>query len=161
MFVFKFCPYLFAHVYVHVCVCMCVCICVYAHALCTCTWEGMRMPRETCKRQSAGITSSFPYGFWGLDSACHTWPKEPSPTETSHHSTLGCDSSSLYTKKGKPGLHHMSGPCFFFPGLSFQTTFKNFIYGAGEMAQGLRALTTLPKVLSSNSSNHMVTHNHP
>jgi hypothetical protein len=28
--------------------------------------------------------------------------------------------------------------------------------GAGEMAQRLRALTPLPKVLSSNPSNHMV-----
>jgi hypothetical protein len=33
--------------------------------------------------------------------------------------------------------------------------------GAGEMAQWLRALTVLPKVLSSNPSNHMVAHNHP
>jgi hypothetical protein len=32
---------------------------------------------------------------------------------------------------------------------------------AGEMAQQVRALTALPKVLSSNPSNHMVTHNHP
>jgi hypothetical protein len=32
---------------------------------------------------------------------------------------------------------------------------------AGEMAQGVRALTALPKVLSSNPSNHMVAHNHP
>jgi hypothetical protein len=32
---------------------------------------------------------------------------------------------------------------------------------AGEMAQWLRALTALPKVLSSNLSNHMVAHNHP
>jgi hypothetical protein len=31
---------------------------------------------------------------------------------------------------------------------------------AGEMAQWLRALTALPKVLSSNPSNHMVAHNH-
>jgi hypothetical protein len=31
---------------------------------------------------------------------------------------------------------------------------------AGEMAQRLRALTALPKVLSSNPSNHMVAHNH-
>jgi hypothetical protein len=31
---------------------------------------------------------------------------------------------------------------------------------AGEMAQQLRALTALPKVLSSNPSNHMVAHNH-
>jgi hypothetical protein len=32
--------------------------------------------------------------------------------------------------------------------------------GAGEMAQWLRALTALPKALSSNPSNHMVAHNH-
>jgi hypothetical protein len=32
---------------------------------------------------------------------------------------------------------------------------------AGEMAQWLRTLTALPKVLSSISSNHMVAHNHP
>jgi hypothetical protein len=32
--------------------------------------------------------------------------------------------------------------------------------GAGEMAQGLRALTTLLEVLSSIPSNHMVAHNH-
>jgi hypothetical protein len=32
--------------------------------------------------------------------------------------------------------------------------------GAGEMAQRLRAPTALPKVLSSNPSNHMVAHNH-
>ena len=32
--------------------------------------------------------------------------------------------------------------------------------GTGEMAQQLRALTALPKVLSSNPSNHMVAHNH-
>jgi hypothetical protein len=32
--------------------------------------------------------------------------------------------------------------------------------GAGEMAQGVRTLTALPKVLSSNPSN-MVAHNHP
>jgi hypothetical protein len=33
--------------------------------------------------------------------------------------------------------------------------------GAGEMAQRLRALTALLKVLSSNPSNPMVAHNHP
>ena len=32
---------------------------------------------------------------------------------------------------------------------------------AGEMAQHLRALTALQKVVSSNPSNHMVAHNHP
>jgi hypothetical protein len=33
--------------------------------------------------------------------------------------------------------------------------------GAGKMAQRVRALTALPKVLSSNPSSHMVAHNHP
>jgi hypothetical protein len=32
--------------------------------------------------------------------------------------------------------------------------------GAGEMAQWLRAPTALPKVWSTNPSNHMVAHNH-
>ena len=32
---------------------------------------------------------------------------------------------------------------------------------AGEMAYWSRALTVLPKILSSNPSNHMVAHNHP
>jgi hypothetical protein len=32
---------------------------------------------------------------------------------------------------------------------------------AGKMAQQVRALTVLPKVLSSNPSNHIVAHNHP
>jgi hypothetical protein len=41
---------------------------------------------------------------------------------------------------------------------------KNYIkmlrIGTGEMAQWVRALTALTKVLSSNPSNHMVAHNH-
>jgi hypothetical protein len=38
--------------------------------------------------------------------------------------------------------------------------FKKSEIRAGEMAQRLRALTALSKVLSSNPSNHMVAHNH-
>jgi hypothetical protein len=38
---------------------------------------------------------------------------------------------------------------------------KRYMVGAGEMAQQVRAPTALPKVLSSNPSNHMVAHNHP
>jgi hypothetical protein len=34
------------------------------------------------------------------------------------------------------------------------------LYGAGEMAQRLKALTALPEVLSSIPSNHMVAHSH-
>jgi hypothetical protein len=33
--------------------------------------------------------------------------------------------------------------------------------GAGEMAQCVRASTARPEVMNSNSSNHMVAHNHP
>ena len=39
--------------------------------------------------------------------------------------------------------------------------YKKDINGAGKMAQWERALTPLPKVLSSNARNHMVAHNHP
>ena len=42
-----------------------------------------------------------------------------------------------------------------------KTNFIKITYTAEEMAQQLRALTALLKVLSSNSSNHMVAHNHP
>jgi hypothetical protein len=56
--------------------------------------------------------------------------------------------------------------CFFQNILSWkkkliQSDFKKNRSGAGEMAQQLRALTALPKVLSSNPSYHMVAHNHP
>jgi hypothetical protein len=37
---------------------------------------------------------------------------------------------------------------------------KKRVSWAGEMAQWLRALTVLLKVLGSNRSNHMVAHNH-
>jgi DNA repair protein RadC len=43
----------------------------------------------------------------------------------------------------------------------FTQTWKNYFGRAGEMAQHVRAVTVLLKVLSSNSSNHMVAHNHP
>jgi hypothetical protein len=38
---------------------------------------------------------------------------------------------------------------------------KNYRWRAGEMAQRVKALTALPKVRSTNPSNHMVAHNHP
>jgi hypothetical protein len=38
---------------------------------------------------------------------------------------------------------------------------KYSISGTGEMAERLRALTALLKVLSSNPSDHMLAHNHP
>jgi len=37
---------------------------------------------------------------------------------------------------------------------------KKLYFGAGDMAQWLRALTALPKRLSSIPSNHMVAHSH-
>jgi hypothetical protein len=42
-----------------------------------------------------------------------------------------------------------------------RTSNRNHRGGAGEMAQRVRALTSLPKVMSSNPSNHMVDHKHP
>jgi hypothetical protein len=42
---------------------------------------------------------------------------------------------------------------------ALQHLFKKVCTGAGEMAQRVRALTALLKVLSSNLSHHMVAHN--
>jgi hypothetical protein len=57
----------------------------------------------------------------------------------------------------EPVYHHMGGGA--------EDTQRPIHYKshcrAGEMAQWLRALTVLLKVLSSNPSNHMVAHNHP
>ena len=49
----------------------------------------------------------------------------------------------------RPGTKATEKPCLEKP-----------IYRAGEMAQWLRALPALPKVLSSIPGNHMVAHNH-
>jgi hypothetical protein len=38
---------------------------------------------------------------------------------------------------------------------------KEKMWGAGEMAQPLRAWTALLEVLNSNPSHHMMAHNHP
>jgi hypothetical protein len=47
------------------------------------------------------------------------------------------------------------------PSLPHPCLFKKIsIYGTGEMAQRLRALTDLPEILSSIFNNHMVAHNH-
>jgi hypothetical protein len=45
--------------------------------------------------------------------------------------------------------------------LLMTSVIKKATLGAGEMAQWLRAPTALPKVMSSNPSNHMMAHNHP
>jgi hypothetical protein len=37
---------------------------------------------------------------------------------------------------------------------------EQLLLGAGELAQQFKALTSLPEVLSSIPSNHMVAHNH-
>jgi hypothetical protein len=45
-------------------------------------------------------------------------------------------------------------------GILKKTKNKKPLSPAGEMAQWVRALNVLPKVLNSNPSNHMVAHNH-
>jgi hypothetical protein len=44
--------------------------------------------------------------------------------------------------------------------ISIATFVLKYAHEAGEMAQTVRALTALPKVLSSNPRNHMVANNH-
>jgi hypothetical protein len=42
----------------------------------------------------------------------------------------------------------------------YKVCYTESAQGAGELAQRLRALTALPKAMSSIPSNHMVAHNH-
>jgi hypothetical protein len=55
-------------------------------------------------------------------------------------------------------------PVFFLLAIAFiifaLNTYLKVVNRAGEMAQRLRVPTALPKVMSSNPSNHMVAHNH-
>jgi hypothetical protein len=84
--------------------------------------------------------------------------KDPGLTPSSY--TMG--GSEFSCSKGSD----VSGPwtCTGLPDKQEGETFLHVdlkVQGAGEMAQRLRALTALQKVLSSNPSNHMVAHNHP
>jgi hypothetical protein len=69
-------------------------------------------------------------------------------------------------EKGKHLYHTCTNPETYNSNLpisytaAIPTTFKKNYYWAGEMAQRLRALTALPEVMRSNSSNHMVAHKH-
>jgi hypothetical protein len=58
-------------------------------------------------------------------------------------------------------VYHLAWHTMYFLLLYLENCVKNLWRGAGEIAQWLRALTALLKVLSSNPSNHMVAHNHP
>ena len=50
--------------------------------------------------------------------------------------------------------------CVLLPITGYLCAIRNPAFWAGEMAQRLRALATLTKVLSLIPSNHMVAHNH-
>jgi hypothetical protein len=54
---------------------------------------------------------------------------------------------------------HISKTVILYDSVKISIRYGNL--GAGEMAQRLRALTVLLKVLSSNPSNHMVAYNYP
>jgi hypothetical protein len=66
-----------------------------------------------------------------------------------HHTSSGNQLPSRLAYSYNPSTQHGDG------------RIKNSRLGAGEMAQQVRSLTALPKVLSSNPSNHTVAHNHP
>ena len=55
-----------------------------------------------------------------------------------------------------------SSQCSYLPShlSNFPSIFSRYGLQAGEIAQRLRALSTLPEVLTSIPSNHMVEHNH-
>ena len=67
-------------------------------------------------------------------------------------------------RRSKSGLTRKQVKCFLseeLPWAGEMAQDKSVDCGAGEMAQRLRVLTALPKVLSSNLSNHIVAHNNP
>jgi hypothetical protein len=68
----------------------------------------------------------------------------------------------MMAKAFMPALSKQKQTCLCVEGQGYveKPCFKNNMSQAGEMAQQLRALTALPKVLSSIPSNHMVAHNH-
>jgi hypothetical protein len=83
--------------------------------------------------------------------------------------------NGLITPKGRDYQSELKGRAQLYDGLKHTLPIKTQIGGflinkdiyliknhsrAGEMAQWLRALITLPKVLSSIPSNHMVAYNH-
>jgi hypothetical protein len=81
--------------------------------------------------------------LWGCSPthSCLTVLASPYPGASSLYRTKGC--SSHWYRIRLSSATYITGA------------------GAGEMAQRLRAPTVLPKVRSSNPSNHMVAHNHP
>jgi hypothetical protein len=64
--------------------------------------------------------------------------------------TISREFEALFWSPSLPGMH-----------IEYRHTDKqNTIQGTGEMAQGVRALTALPKVQISNPNNYMEAHNH-
>jgi hypothetical protein len=88
--------------------------------------------------------------------------KRQSPTgmvlQTLNPSTWEAETGAYLRVRGQPELHSKFQSCqSYIVELCLKNTHKN---GAGEMAQQLGTLTAIPKVLSSNPSNHTVAHNH-
>jgi hypothetical protein len=71
-----------------------------------------------------------------------------------------CEASLVYIVPGQPELHSETLVSRTKNLKNKTTTTKKKPTWDGEMAQQLRALTALLKVVSSNSSNHMIAHNH-
>jgi hypothetical protein len=69
---------------------------------------------------------------------------------------MGKDTTNKLKKDSPRWYYNFQHPC----SKHRASKFIKKHYWAGEMAQRLRALTALPEVLSSNSNNHIVTHNH-
>jgi hypothetical protein len=85
--------------------------------------------------------------LWNAESRSHSLP----PRRT-HQLVIQCQMVSF---------EHISIQVTLYRQSRLYLYIKNVNMWAGEMAQRVRELTALPKVLSSNPSNHIVAHDHP
>ena len=147
--------FLCVHVYlcmcVHVCACMvcvCLCMCVSMHVcacacVCLCTCVQVHIPSSMCGGQSI---------FWELVLSFHHRPRDGSQgirLSKRHLLNQSWKQHFQLQKSNLKNIKHIHCICR-----------RSVNSGAREMAQWLRALPALPKVLSSIPSNHMVAHNH-
>jgi hypothetical protein len=79
-------------------------------------------------------------------------------TQSSTQQSSVLSKTSNQGEEGHNGLYQPAMSRLSQPALELKII--NISGRAGEMAQWLRVPTALPKVLSSNPSNHMVAHNH-
>jgi hypothetical protein len=163
------CSMLRSYIYIHIYVCVYVCVCTYIHTYIH-TYHLARYisPSGTLRSQRQADAwvegqPSLQHEFWDsqgyTEKSClgkRRRKKEEEEEEKQDNIKKRMKNQCLDCKINEGWGYSSAVECF-----SSMCTKVNPWYRAGEMAQKLRALTALPKVLSSNPNNHMVAHKHP